>query len=402
MKSVLIAGASMTRFGKSSARNLADVAREAVFSALKDAEVSTRELDRVYFSNAIAGLITGQEMIRGQVALRDFDIDGIPVINVENACASGSTAVHLGWEAVSAGLAETVLIVGAEKMTHEDKAVSHAAIGTATDVDRFEEAFSSSEARDIAKSRSPFMDLYARLAGEYLGSSDATVRDLADVAVKNRRHGALNPRAQYDALISADDVLGSRMIADPLTLYMCSPVGNGAAAIVLRSEEAASHMSRSDLPFIRASTLVSGKGGRDLPTAQVRAAQRAYEQAGLGPDDIDVAEVHDATAVGELIAYEELGFAPRGGGAELLQSGATQLGGRLCVNPSGGLLSRGHPIGATGVAQIVELTEQLRGSAGDRQVTKVHVALAANEGGWLVDDVAAAAVHIITRNPAPV
>jgi acetyl-CoA acetyltransferase len=284
--------------------------------------------------------------------------------------------------------------VGSEKLTHPDKQKSFAAIGSAVDLGQRAEM----EARlgTSGEHRSFFMDIYAGLAREYMGRSGATVADFARVVVKNQRHGALNPNAQYGGEFSVEEVLASREVASPLTLLMCSPIGDGAAAVVVCSPE---HARRLGADVKVASTvLLSGRdrNGVGQPVTE-RAARRAYERAGLGPEDVDVVEVHDAAAPAELMVYEEVGLCAIGEGPKLLASGETALGGRVPVNPSGGLLSKGHPIGATGCAQLVELVDQLRGRGGARQVEGARVALAENGGGFLSDDLAAVVITILTR-----
>lgn len=394
MDNAVVAGVGMTHFGRFPERGIGDLAGAAVNVALEDAGIGAAEVDEVYFANAVAGSITGQEMIRAQVALRDTPLAGKPMFNVENACASGSSALHLAWQAVSSGHCEVAIAVGAEKMSHPDKGVSMRALLGGLDVSRMEEF----EARVYAESGgagsgSIFMDLYAHKAREYMGRSGASLRDFAAVASKNHLHGSLNPQAQFRSKVSVDEVLESRSISGPLTLLMCSPIGDGAAAVVVTSAGRGRTLSKPN-PRIAASVILSG--GLDEEPATTRAALLAYERAGLAPDAIDVAEVHDATASAELEIYEEIGFCAPGEGPRLLASGATTLGGRLPVNTSGGLLSRGHPVGATGVAQVVELVTQLRGSAGDRQVVGARTALAHNAGGYLTEDNAAAAVTILS------
>jgi len=396
---VVIVGAGMTKFEKSP-RSLRALAGEAVTAALDHAGLDAAVLDAAYVGNGAAGLVTGQEMIRGQVMLRPLGIEGIPIFNIENACASSSSALHLGWQAVAAGMHDVVLCLGAEKLTHEDKSVGMAAIGTAVDIEAQAEMAETLGAGADSAKRSFFMDIYAGLARSYMELSGATKEHFAQVVVKNQHNGARNARAQYGAELSVADVLNSRTIIDPLTLLMCSPISDGAAAVVLMSEREASRQGLGG-PRIRASIVVSGnRHDKSDPSAGSggRAARAAYEQAGLGPEDLDCAEVHDASAPAELIVYEQLGLAPPGGGPELIASGATALDGRLPVNTSGGLLSKGHPIGATGIAQICEATWQLREEAGDRQVDGARVALAQNGGGWLDEDSAAMSVHILTAD----
>jgi acetyl-CoA acyltransferase len=397
---VLIAGVGMTRFAKSP-QTLRELAGEAVGAALDDAGLEVGQIEAAYVGNAVAGLVTGQEMIRGQVMLRPLGIEGIPIFNIENACASASSALHLGCQAVASGLNDVVLCLGAEKLSHEDKAVGMEAIGTAIDVEmRAELAEEVRTDGDDGGSRSFFMDLYADMARRYMRASGATPEHFAQVAVKNQHNGALNPRAQYGGELTVEEVLASRLVVAPLTLLMCSPISDGAAAVVLLSERAARRLGRRG-PRIRASVVRSGnRHDKDDPTAgsAARAGRAAFEEAGIGPQDLDCAEVHDASAPAELIIYEQLGLAAPGGAPDMIASGRTRLGGELPVNTSGGLLSKGHPIGATGIAQVCEATWQLRGEAGARQVAGARVALTQNGGGWLEGDSAAMSVHVLTAD----
>jgi len=413
MRDVYVAGAAMTRFGKFPDTTIRALAEEATRGALDDAGVTAAGIGIVFFSNAVAGLLTNQEMIRGQVALRYTGLLGVPMVNVENACASASSAFYLACMAVGSGAVDVALAVGSEKLTHEDRARSFLAIGTAVDQQQTAELEQwaatgsvgsplpgqadslSAEPREASGKRSFFMDIYAANSRAYMQRSGATSRDFAQVAVKSHRHAALNPRAQYRTEVTVEDVLASREIAPPLTLLMCSPIGDGAAALVVCSAEAARRLGAA--VRVRACALVSG---RDLGPGEMgaveRASQAAYEQAGAGPGDLDVIELHDAAAPAELITYEELGLCGEGEGPVLLASGATGLGGRIPVNTSGGLLSKGHPIGATGCAQLVELTDQLRGRCGQRQVDGAHLALAQNGGGFLGSDAAAMVVTVLS------
>jgi acetyl-CoA acetyltransferase len=403
-----IVGVGMTRFGKFPESTVRSLAEEAVTAALADAGLSPADVEIVFFSNAVAGIITGQEMIRGQVALRHTGLLGVPMVNVENACASASTAFNLAVAAVASGSVDVALAVGAEKLTHEDKSRSFAAIGTAVDLLQLDDLRRwtrgggsagsplPEEAEDESK-RSFFMDVYAANTRDYMERAGATVEDFAEVAVKSHDHAALNPKAQYRTPVTVDEVLASRVVSRPLTLLMCSPIGDGAAAAVVCSAERARALS-ADPVRVRACSLVSGTDRTgDEPGAVERAAAKAYQTSGIGPTDVDVYELHDAAAPAELITYEELGMCARGDGPMLLRSGETRLGGSRVVNPSGGLLSKGHPIGATGCGQIVELTDQLRGRCGSRQVEGARVALAENGGGFLGTDAAAMVVTILSR-----
>jgi acetyl-CoA acyltransferase len=400
MRDVHVIGAGMTRFAKST-KSLKQLAGEAVTDALKDAGVTAVDIQAAYVGNAVAGLVTGQEMIRGQVLLRPVGIEGIPIFNLENACASAASALHLGWQSVATGIHDVVLCLGAEKLTHPtDKSRGMDAIGTAVDVELAAEMAERMNDDSESSKRSLFMDLYAKWTKEYMERSGATPEHFAQVVVKNQHNGARNPRAQYGSELTVDEVLAAREVVWPLTLFMCSPISDGAAAVVLAAEGAAKRIN-GNAPKIRASVLVSGNAHDSTdPTAgsSGRAARMAYETSGIGPDEIDVAEVHDATAPAELMIYEQIGFAEPGEGPALIASGKTRLDGALPVNPSGGLLCKGHPIGATGIAQICEATWQLRGEAGDRQVNDARVALTQNGGGWLEGDSAAMAVHILTAS----
>ncbi len=395
MREVMIAGVGMTPFGKFLDRPLRSLAEEAVREALADARTVPSAVEMVAFGNAAAGLVSGQEMIRGQAALRDTGLLGLPLINVENACASGSSAVHLAWMAVASGQAEVAVAVGAEKLTHSEKERAFRAIGAAVDLGRMEE-FAELRKEGAGESRSFFMDVYARSAREFMERTGATPADFAAVAVKNHRHGALNPKAQYRDEVTEEQVLASREISAPLTLLMCSPIGDGAAALVLCTPEYARRVG-ADAVRVRASAIATSLDGKGT-SAPERAAQRAFASAGVGPGDLDIVEAHDATASAELPVYEEVGLCAPGGACALLRSGATALGGRIPVNVSGGLLSKGHPVGATGAAQLVELTEQLRGRAGARQVEGARVALAENAGGHLGGGPAVAVVTILSRS----
>ncbi|MDQ1501374.1 MAG: hypothetical protein QOI86_4714 [Actinomycetota bacterium] len=423
MREVFVAGTGMTAFGKFMDSTVRSLAEEAVADALRDAQATPGDIEMAFFSNATAGILTGQEMIRGQVALRNTGILGVPIVNVENACASASSAFFLAHMAVASGAVDIALAIGSEKLTHPDKKRSFAAIGTAVDLDNVvgaREALTRTllgmgtagpdagsplpvgaellaETKKDGGGKSPFMDVYAGMTRHYMEQSGATAEDFARIAVKNQANGKLNPKAQYGGDITVEEVLASRQISGPLTLLMCSPIGDGAAAIVLCSEDAARRLG-ADTVRVRSTTLVSGRDrGPGDAGAVERAVAKAYDASGVGPEDLDVCEVHDAAAPAELMIYEELGLCGPGEGPKLLASGETALGGRVPVNPSGGLLAKGHPIGATGCAQLVELADQLRGRCGARQVDGASVALAENGGGFLGSDPAAIVITVLSR-----
>ncbi len=396
MNRVMIAGVGMTRFGKHLDATIRGLVGEALAEALADAGVDNEQVDSIFFGNAAAGLLTGQEMIPGQVALRDSGLMGKPIINVENACASASSAAHLAWLSVASGQSEVALAIGAEKMTNRDKNVPFKALISAMDLEQIKAETGSDDPLEAgsAPGRSGFMDIYAGKARKYMKEAGATQEDFARVAAKAHKFGSMNPKAQFQKPLSIEEILASRAIIDPLTLAMCSPIGDGAAVLVFTSEDFARRHG-CDAVTAETITLVSGMPGG--PSCNARASDKAYNAAGIGPGDIDVVELHDAASPAELMYVEELGLCARGDGIRMIRDGEMDLGGRVPVNTSGGLVAKGHPVGATGCAQIVELVDQLRGRCGARQVPGAKVALAQNGGGWIEDDTAATTLSILTR-----
>jgi len=404
-----IAGVGMTHFGKHMELGLKALGSQAVEAALKDARIDSEQLSAAFVGNAAAGLITGQESIRGEVILRSIGIGKIPVINVENACASASTALHQACAMVTAGIYDVVLALGVEKLYCEDKRKTFGAFSGAVDVEALadimamlkksaESGGASAASAGAGEKRSMFMDIYAAAARMHMERYGTTARHFAAISAKNSYHGSMNPRAQFQDVMSIEDVLAAPMVAEPLTRPMCSPIGDGAAAVVVVSERALKKLSPVAKPVrVMACALHTGwDRGADEPGLAELCAQKAYEEAGVGPDDVSVIELHDASAPAELMTYESLGLCPKGEGKRLVDEGVTKLGGRIPVNTSGGLLRKGHPVGATGIAQIVELTEQLQGRAGKRQVEGAKVGLAHNGGGNIGIDAAAMCVTILT------
>jgi acetyl-CoA acetyltransferase len=375
----------MHRFGRIPEASLKDLCRVAIVRALADARMGTKDIQAVYSANGMAGVLQGQEQIRGQSVLREVGLERIPVTNVENACASGSTALREAIMAVRAEAVDVALVLGFEKMFVGDLDRSLTALESAADLEI------------VAGLGLQFPGIYAMRLRKRLDDGSLSLKDLVDVTVKSHQNGALNPYAQYQRELSSEEVLGSRMVADPLTLLMCSSICDGAAAVVV-ARKGSVPVNGPEI-VVRASIAASGftRTSDQEPTTATICAGRAYEEAGVGPADINVAEVHDAMAPGELLYYEQLGFCESGAAGDFLRSGASSLRGRIPVNPSGGLSARGHPVGATGVAQIVELVWQLRGEAGRRQVHQPRLALAHNSGGWLEDEPAACNVHILER-----
>lgn len=387
MRNVLVSGIGMTAFGRQPGRGLRSMTLEAINAAIADSGIVQERIERIYFGNAIAATVLQQDMIRGQVALRGHPLGHLPLINVENACASGGSAYLLAVEAVASGCVDVALALGAEQMHHADKSRAFNALRGSTDVEDIGEYIPGQ-----ISANSLLMDFYAGVAQEYLANSDAEASDFAAVAVKNRLHAGHNPLAQLRAPQTIDDVLQGRMIVPPLTLGMCSPLTDGAAAVLVCSERAAAQLGLPQI-HVRACQMASGANGAPVAGA----SSKAYEFASVGPDDFDLLELHDAAAPAELLQYHEIGLCPTGEGFRLVRDGTTALGGRIPVNCSGGLLSRGHALGATGLAQICELVTQLRGSAGGRQVDGARMAMAINGGGWLDGAYALAIATILER-----
>ncbi|PRA72999.1 MULTISPECIES: thiolase family protein [Pseudomonas] len=404
-----IAGVGMVPFGKHQDKTLKSLAGQAIQLALNDAGLDKSQLQAAWMGNAAAGVVTGQEMIRGEVVLRGMGIGKIPVINVENACASSSTAFQQACAMVSAGYYDIALVCGYEKLFHEDKARSLGAFSSAVDVEDpdgavnvikklAEAAGEPFVAEGAGSTRSVFMDIYAMMAKKHMKQYGSTAEHFAMIAAKNSLHGSLNPRAQFREVLTVEQVLAARAIIDPLTLPMCSPIGDGAAAVIVVSERKARQLGLRNPVRVAASALVSG-WDFEQPGESVGAlaARQVYEASGIGPGELSCVELHDASAPSELMAYEYLDLCQPGEGIHLLESGATRLGGRIPVNTSGGLLRKGHPIGASGCAQIVELTEQLQGRAGDRQVQGARIGMAHNGGGAIGLDAAATVVSLLVR-----
>ena len=409
MRDVAIIGAGMTNFGKFLDRSMKDLTREAVDAALGSAGIDKSKIEAAVVGNAAAGLVTGQECIRGQVVLREMGIGGIPIINTENACASSSTAFHLAWLYVASGMYDMALAVGVEKLYHEDKRKSYAAIGAAVDVEwmqQMQAAMKASRSGDgggqatigegAGEKRSMFMDFYAAFARQHMQRHGTTKEQFGNIAVKNHYHGSLNPHAQYREVYTLEEILESPLVAEPLTRLMCSPIGDGAAAAILCPADKAKQFTTKPVRIL-ASCIGSGSDhAPGEPGITERVAKQAFELAGVGPEDLSVVEMHDASAPAELVLYEELGLCALGEGGKLIDSRATYADGRIPVNTSGGLISKGHPIGATGVAQIYEIFSQLRGEAGDRQVANPRVGLTENGGGMVRAEAAALSVHILS------
>lgn len=363
---VVAVATGMVPFSKQSSQSVDLLAAEAVRDALRTSGADPTSIDEVYVGTAKGGSLIGQRGLRFAGLAT-----GLPVFNVENACASSAVAFHLAVRAVESGSISCALVVGVDQLSSLGKGAL---------------PVQDTEWDGAAGITNPVV--YAMRAQRYLHETDASVEDLAAVAVKSRQFASQNPQAQMRQTTTIEEVLGSRMIAEPLTMFQCSPKSDGAAALIVMARDRAEAAGLSG-PTVRASVVTSGRfsmAQRDIvrPDITLRAVESAYERAGVGPADLDVVELHDAFSIAELLYTEELGLCDEGEGAQLLRSGASASltsGGPAVVNPSGGLLSRGHPIGATGAAQLVELVTQLTGRAGPRQREGARLGLAHVTGG---------------------
>jgi len=417
MRKVKIIGGAMTKFGRHMDRNLKSLVAEAVNSALKEAGITKNQLQEAWVGNASQGVLQGQESIRGQVVLRAMDIGGIPVVNVENACASSATAIYGARAMVSLGEIDVALAIGMEKMYQEDRSKVLPAFLGCLDVEivpqlmqdfaeqeekiRKAQADKGEGGKKKSGQRTVFMDVYAMAARKHMEIYGSTQRQLAVISSKNHFHSSLNPLAQYQNTFTVEEVLEAPEVAWPLTRPMCSPIGDGVAALIICSEEFAKKVGAGNGIEIAACMLASGEDSIDEKEGSTlsRLAKAAYERAGISPEDIDLAEVHDATAFGELYITEDLGFCSRGQGGVFAEAGHTTLGGKLPINVSGGLESQGHPIGATGVRQVVELYWHLMadGRTGKRQVEGAKVGLAQNAGGVIGTSEGALSITILKK-----
>ncbi len=460
MRDVYVIAVNTIKFGKYKNKGIKDLTAETVLPCLKEAGLNKNDLQALWFSNTGWGAMNGQSSIRGQVALRPLGIESIPITNVENACAGGSTAFHHAWMGVSSGLYDITMATGAEKMFHPNKYFTFTAFLGGMDIEnimevldklvvygmthedkknleaycqkysvkknngkktkkrrsisarvldyrdmftafmRLGELIGYDTAKKIAKisssDHSPFMDVYGYAARQHMKKYGSTPEQLAVIASKNHFHSSMNPNAQYTFTLTPEEILSDRIVSWPITRGMCAPLGDGAASAIVCDKKTVKQLGLSSRAVrVRASVLGSGKKlEEDESDVGERVSKIAYEKSGLGPEDIDIAEVHDATAFGEIHQAEALGFCPKGEGGRFAESGTTKLGGELPINTSGGLESRGHPIGASGLAQIHEMVVQLRGDARKRQVKDARIAITENGGGALGDEEAAMCIHL--------
>lgn len=412
MGNIYIVGIAMTVFGRHKGRLLDDLAGEALQGALKDAGCTIADLGVAYYGSVTNGPLQGQISIPGQVVLSKIGVDCIPIYNIENACASGSSAVNLAVQSLRAGTADVALAIGAEKMNIEDKAKAFALFEGGWDVSRAEENYrmlvtmgegiTPPPGSESDKPYSRFMAIYAALCRYHMKTYGTTQRQIAAVCAKNHQHSVHNPFSQFRQPFTIDEVLAAPPITYPITLPMCSPLSDGAAAVILCTEAGMKRIGADRSRCIKVAASVM-RSYRHRPISEWEqsvghlAAKQAYEIAGLGPEDMDVAEVHDASAMGEIVQAENLGFVPFGGGGPAAERGDFTIGGRIPINPSGGLESKGHPLGATGIGQLFELVTQLRGEAGARQVEGARHAIQENGGGLQGVEEAAVAIHILSK-----
>ena len=380
---ITILGAYQTKFGELWNKSLEDLSAEAVFGAIKDAGIKAKDIQTAYFGNKMSPQMTEQNHI-GSLLAEILGTD-IPITRIEAACASGGSAVRQACMAIESGQCETALVLGAEKMT--DLAVSEISTGLM--------GAASEQERENGLS---FVGLYALMARRYFNKYGAGEKDLAEVAVKNHFHGSLNPKAQFSFPLTVGQVMASSMIASPLKLFDCSPITDGAAGLVLAGGKYAKKLGGKKPIIIagkQASDTLSLSKRKDLTSisSAKKAAGEAYKQAGIEAKDIEFAEVHDCFTIAEIIALEDLGFCKKGEGYLAVRNGGTRLGGKRPINLSGGLKACGHPVGATGVKQLVEIYNQMMGRAGKRQTKRNKLALAHNIGGTG----GTAVVHIVKK-----
>ncbi|SFB89369.1 Acetyl-CoA acetyltransferase [Polaromonas sp. OV174] len=411
-QNVYIVGVGMTPLGKHLDKSVKQLSAIAIDAALADAGMAKEWVEAAWFCNTRQGALEGQHGVRGQASLRAYGFEGIPIFNTDNACASSSSGLMQAYAAVRAGIHEVVLVVGAEKMNYPEKRKE------------MFDAFKGSWDRDLAEAhmealltmgeglalppealvdageRSVFMDIYAAQARFHMHRFGTTQKQIAEVAAKNHWHSQFNPLAQYRHPMTVEEVLADKLIVWPITRSMCAPMSDGAAAIIVTSAAAAKRLQPSRSVRIRGIGVSSGSTRKpeEVERHLTRiAAQRAYEMAGVGPQDVSVAELHDASAIAEILHMENCGFCDYGDGGALVESGVTRLGGRLPINVSGGLHSKGHPIGATGAIQVRDLVVQLRSEAGPAQVVGARIGMAENGGGFYGLEEAACVVTVLER-----
>lgn len=441
MRDVYIVSVGMIPFGKHFDKGVKQLAGWALADLFESSPIEKKDLQAAWFSNTGWGFPPyDQHCIRGQVALAPSGIEQIPIMNVENACASGSCAVHGAFLGIASGMYDIALAVGVEKMAVpravpsgglpemyanlakaqgkseeemlkflQKKSLAGFISGTDVEVTRMlidaikaqaekkraEIEKSTGQKKKTRENRSAFMDFYSLATRAHMEKYGTTQAHLAVIAAKSHNNGALNPKAQYRFEMTPQQVMDDDDVSYPLTRAMCAPIGDGAAAAILVSGDYLKKLTGARPVKIRATVLGAASMTRPGEERAAELARQAYDMAGVGPEDIDLAEVHDATSFGELVQTENLGFCPRGEGGPFAASGATKIGGKTPVNTSGGLLSRGHPIGASGLAMLAECYYQLTGEAGKRQVEGARLAMIENGGGWIGTGEAAIVMNIL-------
>ena len=385
-RDVAIIGVGTTKYGEHWNYGLKHLITEAGLRAIKDAKITGNDIELIVGGSMSSGMFVGQEHT-GALFADYMGLNPKPAIRTEAACASSSVALRVGCMAIASGMHDCVAVGGAEKMT--DVYGSQAITALAGAMDRDNEAYFGLT----------FPGVYAMMAKRHMHQYGTTREQLSLVAIKNHANAMHNPHAQYHKKIGMEDVMKSPLVADPLRLLDCSPIADGAACVIIVPADQAKKYTDTPI-YIRASAQSSDTLGlymrRDITTinANIHAARLAYQMAGVKPSGIDLAEVHDCFTINEIISCEDLGFCKKGAGGKTVEEGETQIGGRIPVNTSGGLKAKGHPVGATGAGQIVELVEQLRGDAGKRQVSGAETGLAHNVGG----SGSTVAIHILSRN----
>ena len=411
MSDVYVLGVGMTPFGKHLETTCSDLARSAARLALDDAGIDVKDIGATFYANTAQGSVEGQHGVKGQHALRPMGIEGGPFYNVENACTGSSSALNLAYLQVAAGQVDIALVVGAEKLNTTDREKKFATFNQPADlaaaklfVDRYWD--------DVADIKPPphvqidesmrgvFMDIYSIQARMHMKRYGTTWEQIAMASSKNHKHSVRNPLSQYRNEVSVEQALAAKVISWPLTIPMCSPISDGATAAVICSAKALQRLGHKNPVKLMASVMRSGttRDIADVENAALRrAAKAAYQQAGITPADIAVAEVHDASAFAEIPHIELLGLCEIGKGGRYIESGDASFGGRTPVNLSGGLQSKGHPVAATGLAQVYELTQQLRGRAEGRTIDGARYAVASNGGGFMGVEEAVSVVTILGR-----
>lgn len=412
MSNVYVVGVGMTAFGRHLDKTIYDLVGDAVGQALADAGCNQSDVGAAFYGHTTNGVLQGQYCIAGPIAMRRLGFAGIPVVSVENACATGSSAFNLAVQSIKAGTADIALAVGVDKMNVADKAKMFGIFNSGWDVSTVEQNKATLLALGEGVTPPPgsvsdrpysvFMDVYAAFSRSHMKRYGTTQRQIAAVAAKNHQHSEHNPRAQYRVPATIEQVLASPPITYPLTTLMCSPISDGAAAAIVCNEAGLKRLQAGAGRAVRVLASVLKVGVDHTPDEPQKglahlAAKQAYELAGIAPADVDVAEVHDASAMGEILNTEALMLVPFGEAGPAAERGDFTIGGRIPVNPSGGLESKGHPVGATGLGQIHELVTQLRGEAAQRQVADARLAIQENGGGLYGIEEAVVAVNIFAK-----